>query len=307
MSKVSSVIEKLGIADLGPEEFVRLAYLVLLRRGIDPIGLAAWRDVIARGMFTYEYAVHAILSSDEYCSRDSGRANDRLHQARKAWIGTLGPFGRMLDIGGSSPTRPEGALIQIGYMHRPFQLDILDLPPDRQNWGTPSYDQSVPQRFDWGTVTYFHGSAETVADVAALRSNTYDCVFMGQAIEHVNPDSLPRMLDWIRRHLAPEGRLIVDTPNRLLTKIQCPTWYIHPDHKLEYEPAELERVFADCGFAVVKRTGMVHLPRIARTKRFDMRDFDDAALLHEEVDECYLFAFEAVPAALHSSEARNVP
>jgi hypothetical protein len=119
---------------------------------------------------------------------------------------------------------------------------------------------------------------------------------MGQAIEHIRPEALPGMLAWIRAHLAPGGRLIVDTPNRLLTKIQCPAWYIHPDHKLEYEPAQLEQVFNENGFNVIRRTGMAHLPRIAASRKYDAREFADAALLHDDVYACYLFAFEAIVA-----------
>jgi len=292
-----SLIADMRFEDLAPVDFVRLAYLVLLKRPIDPTGLAAWNDVVSRGMFSYEYVVSAILKSDEYAAHDTTVANDRLHAARQRWVRTLPAFGRLLDIGGSSPNRAEGALIQLGYPHRPSTLDILDLPPEQQNWGTPKYDQSVPTQFDWGTVTYFHGGAETVADVAPLQDKIYDAIFMGQAIEHVRPEALPSLLDWIRRHLAADGRFIMDTPNRLLTKIQCPTWFIHPDHKLEYEPAQLERIFAEHGFAVVNRTGLVHLPRVAQSGKFDMREFNDAELLHDNVDECYLFAFEAAPSS----------
>ena len=291
---VNSSIEKLTIGDIGLEDYVRLAYLVLLRRPVDPVGLSAWRDSIARGMFSYEYVVSALFKSEEYQSRFGTDVNGRLHAARQQWIKTLPAFERLLDIGGSSPTRAEGALIQLGYPHRPRMLDILDLPPDRQNWGTPNYDQSVPIHFDWGTVSYFHGGAEDVAKVAEVQDRIYDCIFLGQAVEHIYPEALPGMLAWIRAHLAPNGRLIMDTPNRLLTKIQCPTWFIHPDHKLEYEPSQLADVLAQNGLRVTKRIGLVHLPVIAGTKTYDAREFANAALLHDDADTCYLFAMEAV-------------
>jgi hypothetical protein len=286
-------IERLAMGDLMPEEFVRLAYLVLLRRQLDPVGLDIWRDHISRGMFSHGHVVDSLLSSDEYQRQFGAHVNQRLHAARQAWVKTLPAFNRLLDIGGSSPSHAEGTLIQLGYPHRPKSLDILDLPPDRQNWGTPSYDQSVPTSFGWGTVSYFHGCGEDVANVEQLQGRTYDGIFLGQAVEHIRPEALPGVLDWIRIHLAPGGRLIMDTPNRLMTKIQCPTWYIHPDHKLEYEPAQLESVLVEHGFAVTKRIGLVHLPGIARNETYDAREFIDAPLLHADVDACYLFAFEA--------------
>lgn len=291
-----AVIADLKLANLSPEDFVRLAYLVVLQREIDPVGLSSWRDRISRGMFDHSSVVDSLLASDEYQRRFGGHVNRRLHEARSAWVRTLPAFQRLLDIGGSSPKRAEGALIQMGYPHRPAHLDILDLPPERQNWGAPIYDQSKPSIFEWGTVSYFHGSAEDVASVSALQDRTYDGVFMGQAIEHILPDALPAVIRWIRAHLAPGGRFIADTPNRILTRIQCPTWYIHPDHKFEYEPAQLERVFADNGLKVIKRTGMVRLPNIAATGIYDAREFTEAQLLHDDADECYLFALEAVAA-----------
>jgi hypothetical protein len=289
-------IEGLRLGDLAREDFVRMAYLVILLREIDPAGMAAWSDTISRGMFSYNNVVDTLLASEEYRRQFGAHVNQRLHEARLAWIKNLPRFQRLLDIGGSSPSRSEGALIQMGYPHRPHQLDILDLPPDRQNWGSPAYDQSVPKQFDWGTVSYFHGTAEDVATLSSLQDKIYDGVFLGQAIEHILPDALPGMLAWVRAHLVAGGRLIVDTPNRLLTKIQCPTWYIHPDHKLEYEPAQLERVFNENGFKVTRKTGMVYLPKIAASGKYDAREFADAALLHEDVDACYLFAFEAIVA-----------
>jgi hypothetical protein len=278
-----------------PEEYVCLAYRVLLRREIDPQGLETWREYIAAGSFDRQYVIDAILNSLEYQAR-SVPLIEIIHRSRQAWIETVPPFDRVLDIGGSSPNRPEGALIELGYPHRPRRIDILDRPPDEQYWGKPKYDQSAPRRFDWGEVSYFHGSGERVADVVALQDRTYDCVFLGQAIEHIYPDALPGMLDWVRRHLAASGRLVFDTPNRRLTRIQCPNSLIDPDHKYEYEPHEMEAVVTKAGFTVTRRVGMVHLPRQAASGVYEPREFVGTPLLSDDVDACYLFAFEAAPA-----------
>lgn len=275
------------------EDYVRMAYLVLLRREIDSAGLQAWRDVIAAGRFNQQNVVNTILASDEYLSRFGIDLLSIQHRSRQEWIRTVPRFDRILDIGGSSPTLREGSLIELGYPHRPSRLDILDRPPDQQYWGKPQYDQSAPAQFEWGEVRYFHGSGERVADVAALQDRHYDCVFMGQAIEHIYPEALPEMLGWIRAHLAPGGRLVFDTPNRLLTKIQCPGSLIDPDHKREYTPDEMERVMTAAGFRVTRKTGMVHLPKQAASGRYDPREFAEGALLSDDVDACYIFAFEA--------------
>ena len=281
--------------DIGPEEFVRLAYLVLLRRPVDETGMGDWRRRIERGTFDTQRVLDTLLGSDEYLASHGADIFRYLHMARQQWVRTLAPFDSILDIGGSSAGRREGALIELGYPHRPARLDILDLPPDRQFWGTPTFDQTEPLDFDWGRVTYFHGRAEEVADVSALQSRRYACIFMGQAIEHILPEKLPSLLGWIRSHLLPGGRFVMDTPNRAITKIHSPHAYINADHKLEYTPAQLEDVFAAAGFSVVRRTGLLHLPQMARTGVFDARWFPQAPLVHDDADASYLFAFEALP------------
>lgn len=291
---MSRVATSLGFSPkLDEEQYVRMAYRVLLRRQIDPSGLSAWRNIISTGRFNHQAVINTILQSEEYLSNFGIDLLGIQHRSRVKWIGTLPHFDRILDIGGSSANRPEGALIELGYRHRPSRLDILDRPPDLQYWGKPKYDQSVSAQFDWGTVSYFHGSGERVAEIPALQEREYDCVFLGQAIEHIYPESLPGMLRWAHAHLAPEGRLIFDTPNRLLTKIQCPGSFIDPDHKYEYTPAELERVVADAEFTVMRKVGMVHLPVQAATGQYDPREFAEASLLSDDVDSCYLFALEA--------------
>ena len=58
-------------------------------------------------------------------------------------------FDTILDIGGSSPNIETGALIELGYLHRPKKLIIFDLLPDEQYWGAPKYNQQK--------IIFFHG------------------------------------------------------------------------------------------------------------------------------------------------------
>lgn len=289
------------------EDYVRMAYAVLLKRGIDPTGLAGWRQRIASGQFSRQSVVSALLASEEYASSSDGDIDiiGILHRARQRWIRTVPAFDSVLDIGGSSVNRPEGALIELGYPHRPATIDILDLPPEQQYWGTPKYSQAQPIAFPWGVVTYVHGRAEQIQEVLELQGRRYDAVFLGQAIEHIYPESLPGMLRWVRNHLRPAGKLVFDTPNRLLTKIQCPGSLTDPDHKHEYAPSEMERVIQGAGFEVTRKTGLVHLPVQASTGVYDQREFAHAAMLSDDVDSCYLFAFECRIDAGQDSEQTN--
>lgn len=298
----ASLVTRTAMSDIGPEEFVRLAYLVVLKRQIDASGLASWRRQIGCGSFNSQRVFETLLASEEYEKHFGIDIFQRLHAARQAWIRTVAAYDSILDIGGSSPVLPEGGLIALGYPHRPKTIDILDLPPDRQFWGPPVFDQSKPQSFDWGRVTYYHGSAETIDDVDELRDRTYDCIFLGQAIEHVYPDKLTGLLNWIRIHLNHGGRLVFDTPNRIITKIHSPDAYINADHKLEYTPDQMERVLRSAGFTVVRKVGMMYLPEMAGSNVYDAREFNRGALLHDDVDACYLFAFEAVVDEQHGQK-----
>jgi hypothetical protein len=275
------------------EDYVRMAYRVLLHREIDPAGLEAWRREIGFGRFDEQNVVAALLACEEYQVNFGINLVEIVHRSRQDWIATVPAYGRILDIGGSNPSRTDGSLIALGYPHRPRVLDIVDLPPDDQYFGKPSFDQSVTHRFAWGEVNYYHARAERIHEVAGLSGKSYDCVFMGQAIEHIFPEALPSVLAWIRAHLAPDGRFVFDTPNRLLTKIQCPHSLINPDHKYEYEPTEMERVLTDAGFEITRRVGMVHLPRQAANGKYDPREFVGSTALSDDVDGCYLVAFEA--------------
>lgn len=274
-------------------EYVRAAYLVLLRRPIDASGLALWRDLIANGRFSHQSVIDGILESPEYQTNFGIRVLDIIHHARQEWVTTLAYFETILDIGGSSRNIPEGALIELGYAHRPKQLHILDLPEDQQYWGRPKYSQERSHSFDWGVVSYHHGRAESIDQVADLQELMFDCVYLGQAIEHIHKESLPAVLIWIRGHLRQGGKLIFDTPNRLLTKVQCPVGFIDPDHKHEYSPLEMAGILELSGFRVLAVTGMTFLPLMAASGVYAPQEFVNAQTLHPDAERCYLFAIEA--------------
>ena len=39
--------------------------------------------------------------------------------------------------------------------------------------------------FVWGSVKYFHGRAEQIHECKELSKMKFDCIFMGQTIEHI--------------------------------------------------------------------------------------------------------------------------
>ena len=297
-----SDLDKVDLDRLAPETIIDLAYVLLLRRVPDPVGRAHWSGEIAAGRLSADDLVEALLDSPEYRMRRRAPLHSVLHRARQIWCGSLPPFETVLDIGGSSLKDERGALIELGYPHRPREILVFDLPPDEQYWGRPSYRQDRPYRrfnwrtFNWGTVRYIHGRAERIAEAGELAGRRFGAVYMGQTIEHIEKDALPEVLAWIADHLEEGGRLIFDTPNRAITRLQSPDAFIDPDHKHEYTPEEMAGVVERAGFAVDKRTGLCDMPGSLAQGIFNPLEVYDSELVNDRPETSYLFAFECVRA-----------
>lgn len=281
-------------------EIVEMAYWVFLRRALDDVGRAFWESTIATDGFSETALIEALLNSPEYKMINKVPFPEMVHKARQAWIATVGSATRILDIGGSSPNIDQGAMIELGYQHRPQELVIFDLPPNEQYWGLPKYPQDRQYSFSWGKLEYVHGRCEAIETVEVLGKQEFDMVFMGQVIEHVLPKSVPNLLSWIREHLTENGRFIFDTPNRLVTRIQSPDSFIDIDHKIEYSPAQLRKILSDVGFKIVREIGMLPMPQTISSNCFNPLETYEHNLLSDYVENCYLFAFECEPSEFSS-------
>jgi SAM-dependent methyltransferase len=251
-----------------PGERADFLYRALLGREVDPGGREHWE---AQGYLSAPEMAAIICGSPEYRMRPAGGFGTILHSARIEWARTLPPADRILDIGGSSPTHPEGALIELGYPHRPKDLLIVDLPEDQQFHGTPSFDQRRERTLDWGRVRYVHGDASTALLSEALEhEDPFDMVFMGQFIEHVYQSAVPKICTTAFNALRSGGFLCLDTPNRLLTLLEKGKGvYVDPDHKYEYSPLELIDIIESCGFKLFDQTGILPLPNSLMIGRID--------------------------------------
>ena len=135
------------------------------------------------------------------------------HLARYGWAGHLVKDRRVLDAGcgvgyGSTMLSDAGAREVTG-------VDVAESVLEVARQGAP---QNV--RFE-------------VADVASLpyAADSFEAVVCFEVIEHV--DDRNRVLDELRRVLAPDGLLIISSPNR--------DRYVpgNPHHRHEYTPREL--------------------------------------------------------------------
>lgn len=244
------------------------------------------------GKFSINKLIFRLILSDEY-KHPVRRPpmSDQLHMARVQWVKTLPVAKYILDIGGSSPTLAEGALIELGYAYRPDKLIIFDKPPNEQFWGMPSYSQNKGYQFKWGQLKYIHGYAEDISNNTELQDQKFDIIFMGQVVEHIYEDKLHAVLTWIKSHLSDTGVFYFDTPNRRLTKLQTGAdSYIDPDHKKEYTPDEMQIILKAAGFEVTQQWGLINMPLSLKSQTFDYRDFYESSPLSENAGSGYCFA-----------------
>jgi hypothetical protein len=116
-------------------------------------------------------------------------------------------------------------------------------------------------------------------------------IYMGQVIEHIYEDKLPRVLSWIKDHLAEGGKFIFDTPNRLITRFETgEDRYIDPDHKREYKPQELAGLLTATGFTIDQQWAILDMPNVVESGSYGIKDFYSGEPLSTSSDNGYCFA-----------------
>lgn len=292
LRRTLSMLSLLKMENATPIQQSEMIYRFILNRKIDDVGAQSCANRIATGKFSAWGLIARLMKSPEFKQPYfKPTPTQQLHGARMAWVAQLTAAKRVLDIGGSSPTVPEGALIELGYAHRPEKLFIFDKPPHEQFWGTPNYSQANTRNFPWGDVTYIHGYAEDILLNDELKDQQFDMIFMGQVVEHIYEDKLPEVLGWIQNHLAPGGKFCFDTPNRLITRFETgEERYIDPDHKREYTPEAFAALLTTAGFIISQQWAILEMPQVVKSETFGVRDFYDGAQLSATPESGYCFA-----------------
>ena len=92
-----------------------------------------------------------------------------------------------------------------------------------------------------------------------LAGRTFDTILLGELIEHVErPYDLLRTL---REHLAPEGRLILSTPNPLapplviVESLRLRRFFYTPKHTFSFPPRWVWRMLERTGYSVLRTVG----------------------------------------------------
>jgi SAM-dependent methyltransferase len=292
LRRTLSMLSLLKMEQATPIQQSELIYRFILNREIDALGAQSCAKQIAKGIFSPWVLIARLMLSAEFKKPYFRRTPlQQLHRARMLWVQQLPPAKTILDIGGSSPNVPEGALIEMGYPHRPEKLIIFDKPPHEQYWGTPNYSQANTLIRPWGQVQYMHGYAEDILQNDELRDQKFDMIYMGQVVEHIYEDKLPRVLTWIKDHLADGGKFVFDTPNRLITRFETGEGrYIDPDHKREYTPEVLLALLTTVGFFVTQQWGILDMPNVIATASYGIKDFYSGEALSSSPTNAYCFA-----------------
>ena len=271
-----------------PEQEVRLAFRLILNRDPDPEGLGYFAGRLASGEMTTHQVAQDLLASAEY--EMAPRYPDRLfnfsqHWSRRDFVRTLPPAKRILDLGGSWKWSDQGALVELGYPYDFERLTIVDLPSDLRH---PSYqsDEHVEVVTPRGPVAYDYRS---MTDLDHYGDAMFEGVYMGQSIEHITTDEARHVLGEIRRVLEPGGWLAIDTPNGRVCRLQQAE-FIDPDHKVEYEQAELRELITSSGLTIEGLWGLNYMGDAAARGQFSATEAAGNRGMYAAADDCYLFA-----------------
>jgi SAM-dependent methyltransferase len=220
--------------------------------------------------------------------------NNAHHHARVTLVKENLPHaGRILDLGGACFHDRRGALLTMGYPHKPSEIVIVDQPPAARRVERSSLNQeSAPFLTESGIkIKYVYGD---LCNLQQFSAETFDMVWCGQSIEHIPKEKVNPLLFDLGRVLRRGGRLCLDTPNRKLTSLLSPHSYIHPEHFYEYEPSELQSMIQSAGFTVVDLFAISPLPMSLRTARFCKLELLESTGLKKDDDSGFSFAVMAL-------------
>jgi len=268
-------------------ERAETCYSMLLGRNLDTAALESLRARMQAGTYDEFLFGLQIICSSEYMARCLSRVDSHLnfvHRARLIMVRRLLPPARhIIDLGGAN-----SPLYRLGYGHHFERLVMVDLPPEARHEMYKNIDVSAAQ----GSKVTIHWSDMTRLE--AFPDASFDLVWSGQSIEHVDLEGGKRMCAEAIRLLRPGGHFCLDTPNRGITKIHtrdCGGGFIHPEHKHEYHGAELRTQLEVSGFEIVQKYGVCEMPKTRETGEFHYEDFILGCPITDDLESGYILYF----------------
>jgi SAM-dependent methyltransferase len=272
------------------KQYIDLAYRMLLGRKADQDSYNYFEDLLHDGKISRSDLLQLLVESVEYKMR---RFNilEYIHKARLEMVQTLLPPAEVIvDLGGASPSWQEGCLYGMGYPHRSSKLMIVDLPPNVRLLNATEKQKIVTDYEKCGRIEYHYFSMSKLDFIPAAST---DLVWSGESIEHITEKECEECLQQVWRILKPGGYFCLDTPNRLITKLQTPNRLIHPEHKIEYTPTQLKEKLVKQGFEILEMKGLLPMPESAAAGSFNPLEIPNHPLISEQTDICYLFYIKA--------------
>lgn len=250
--------------------------------------LTALKKVNDRGGNLQQYYVELFLSDDFLKLAQKKAPSFHLfyaHYARLLLVATLLPKAdKILDLGGAN-----GSIYEMGYPHRFKEIIVVDLPPDQRD---PMYKDLDPKPLVTpnGEIRVHFGD---MSNLSFLKDNSIDLVWSGESIEHISEDAGKRMLKEVQRVLKPGGSFCLDTPNRLITEIHT-NGFIHPEHKIEYYPVQLQKLLKEHGFKIIDQKGIRNMPKTYETKEFNYSDYILGEPISSTVESAYMQYYHCI-------------
>jgi predicted SAM-dependent methyltransferase len=206
-----------------------------------------------------------------------------IHWNRIKMVSSLLPkASRIVDLGGAN-----GSIMDMGYPYRFDKITVVDLPPEkRHDYYKEIQIQSKKTEQGMIEVVFYD-----MTNLNFLSDRSVEMVWSGQSLEHITREQAHVMYREVLRVLKPDGFFCLDTPNRILTEIHTATvggGFIHPDHKIEYYPCDLQNDLMQAGLKITEKWGICEMPKSYLSKQFDYRDFVLGNWKTPQVDEAYI-------------------
>jgi SAM-dependent methyltransferase len=286
-------METVPVANAESIANARALYRALLGREIDEGALNALASA-ATPPTNFEQGLQLAMSS-EYLTRLTTFARDAhlylIHRARQIMVRRLlPPADHVIDLGGAA-----APLYTFGWTHTFVRMVLVDLAPaDRHE---AFRDLVMPSPSGTGEVAIHYGD---MTRLERYPDESFDLVWSGESIEHVDRDAGRRMTEEAMRVLRPGGHFCLDTPNRRITEIHTRPIggrFVHPDHKYEYHADDLRELLVSCGFDIAVERGVCEMPQTLATGAFEYEDFVLGNVLTDKAEDGYILYFDGAKPA----------
>jgi glycosyltransferase involved in cell wall biosynthesis/SAM-dependent methyltransferase len=153
---------------------------------------------------------------------------------------------------------------------------------------------------------------DSVSDMSSIESGAVDLVFAGQTIEHLWPEETAGFLCEAHRVLKDKGTLVLDSPNRTLTRQYG---WVFGEHTMELTIREASELLERSGFSVTSVRGILlcydpvskeHFPLEPDLQTFDIQRDYRALAAGDQPEHSFIWWITAAKNTASSPRQREV-